>query len=370
MYGTRSVFLLWVLSCSLVAVVVEGFLNSRTTTRMKRIPRPDKATSRLVSPKSQDTKATIKTTEKSSPSVYIDESLIKQLEFCKTGTAARRILEQALFSEKTNNNSSESSGTNQPLFGSIRIPRGLSDRIISDGDLAIQTRIRNKKYGIFDLICTNGDKDADRAAAAVFTVFLASSLSAIAANENLPGPEIVRFAVVWVLSFAPLALVGFGIGSTERLQALLVSVQRQIFPVYRQRMVQHEAGHFLLAYLLGIPIAGYSTNAVKNSVQFYPLNDKDVGKEKAEMLGFDRPTSRVDECNLLTKRDAQTNDAPFFSDDGKGSDVIATQSVFRNVKNHTDNPFLKIATDSNPKKSWPFRGFDHETVDKVRDIYV
>ena len=37
-------------------------------------------------------------------------------------------------------------------------------------------------------------------------------------------------------------LVGFGIGNTDKLQAFLVTVQRQIFPVYRQRMVQHEAG--------------------------------------------------------------------------------------------------------------------------------
>ena len=39
---------------------------------------------------------------------------------------------------------------------------GASDRAISDGDLAIQTKIRNQKYGIFDLIDLVGDRDADR----------------------------------------------------------------------------------------------------------------------------------------------------------------------------------------------------------------
>ena len=160
-------------------------------------------------------------------------------------------------------------------------------------------------------------------------------------------------------------LVGFGIGSTEKLQAFLVSVQRQIFPVYRQRMVQHEAGHFLVAHLLGYPIAGYSTNAVKNAVEFFPLDDKDVGKDKAQMLGFDRQTSRVDNDSQSERRRPQSNDAPFFSQEGSGAVEMESQSVFRNAKNYTDNPFLKIATENQPRNSWPYRGFAHGTVDKL-----
>jgi hypothetical protein len=32
-------------------------------------------------------------------------------------------------------------------------------------------------------------------------------------------------------------------------------------PAYRQRIIQHEAGHFLVAYLLDIPITGYTLSA-------------------------------------------------------------------------------------------------------------
>ena len=127
----------------------------------------------------------------------VDENLLSQLDDCTTGTSARRLLEQALSID-------EAETTKPPLFGSIQITPGISDKTISDGDLAIQTKVRNKKYGIFELIDTNGDRDADRIAAAVFGVFVGSSLSAIAVNENLPGPEILRFTIVWLLSFAPL----------------------------------------------------------------------------------------------------------------------------------------------------------------------
>lgn len=169
-----------------------------------------------------------------------DIEALKRLDQCTSGSVARELLEKFTGDDS--------------LYQSISIPAGASERGISDGDLAIQTKIRNKKYDIFDLIDLNGDRDADRASAGVFGVFLASSFSAIVANESLPGPEILRFVVVWILSFAPLALVGFGIATPENLQAVLVSIQRELFPTYRKRMVQHEAGHFLLSHLLGYPI--------------------------------------------------------------------------------------------------------------------
>ena len=155
--------------------------------------------------------------------------VLQDLDNCKTGSSARKIITTALPEETS-------------LYGSLSIPPGASDRGISDGDLAIQTRIRNKKYGVFDVIDLNGDRDADRASAGVLGVFVASSLSAIVANQNLPGPEFIRFLVVWIFSFAPLALVGYGIATPNELQALLVSLQRTIFPAYRKRMIVHEAG--------------------------------------------------------------------------------------------------------------------------------
>lgn len=283
----------------------------------------------------------------------LDLERLQRLESCESGTLARRILEESLGEEA--------------LYGSVLIPSGASDRGLSDGDLAIQTKIRNKKYGIFDLIDLNGDRDADRASAGVLGIFLASSFSAIVANENLPGPEILRFCVVWILSFTPLALVGYGIATPEKLQALLVSLQREIFPTYRKRMIQHEASHFLMAHLLGFPIQGYSVNAVKNAVEFYPLNDPNSGSDRADRLGFDRLSRRsTDDASPVPIE----SNAPYFSKEGRGEEILETQSVFRKSKNYTDNPFLKLPSQMEPTNSWPFRGFDHSTIDKLAAVSV
>ena len=110
----------------------------------------------------------------------------------------------------------------------------------------------------------------------------------------------------------------------------------------------------MMSHLLGLPIQGYSANAVKNAVEFYPLNDPDIGKDRANQLGFDRPSSATVSDFQLQNTDP---DAPFFSEEGRGAEELETQSVFRNAKNYTDNPFLKLPSQNQPKESWPFRGF-------------
>jgi len=286
-------------------------------------------------------------------------SLNRKLEQCLSADAADAVLQDALIVS-----SSDADSDKRVRYGSVVIPRGASDRGISDGDLAIQTRIRNSKYSIMDLIELNGDRDADRASLALLSLMIGSTATALAANQNLPGPEILRFAVVWIFSFAPLFFVGYGIATPEKLQTLLLSVQRNVFPTYQKRMIQHEAGHFLIGHLLGMPIKGYKTNAVKNAVEFFPLNNPTAGTDRAKLLGFD---SRQPEEEVYVP---ETSTSGYFEEGGRGEETVASQSVFRNAKNYTDNPFLKLPSQNNPAESWPYRGFDHDTVDKLAAISV
>ena len=308
------------------------------------------------------------------------DALSEDLSTSETGTAARRALERALREDPDpsgHDRRPARPAARRRLFGSQSIPAGASSRPLSDADLAIQTGVRNSRYSVTELIELNGDADADRASLALLCLTVASSLSAVAASNSLPGPEILRFVVVWFLSFAPLAFVGAGLAAPDGLQSALVAVQRSVFPSYRKRMVQHEAGHFLLGHLLGMPIRGYRANAVKNAVEFYPLGDADVGRERARSLGFDgRGFGSADDAEG-TAGGGQTpvyrgEDKPFFSEDGGGADVLLQRSVFRDAKNYTDNPFLKVGIpeQDDPVRTWPYRGFDDAALDRLAVVSV
>ena len=288
------------------------------------------------------------------------DALEQALKSCTSSREARKALESALSCSQDDNYASPT------LFGSINLPPpDAATRVISDGDLAIQTRMVNKKYNIMDLIELSGDRDADRASLSIVCLTIASTLSAIAANQNLPGPEILRFLVVWLFSFAPLFFVGYGIATPSNLQALLVSIQRQLFPSYRQRTIQHEAGHFLMGHLLGYPIQSYTANAVKNAVSFYPLKDTGLAREKAELMGFD-----ASKRPLPSEPEERSVDPSFFGPDGRGAETVERYSVLRSSKNATDNPFLKLASINEPTESWPYRGFDEATLGQLAIVSV
>ena len=170
----------------------------------------------------------------------IDLDTLSALESCRTRSAANKIIDQSF-----------QQSSNSRLYGSVKIPRNLSSRSISDAELSLQTRTINSKYKIYDLIEQNGDRDIDRASLAILCVFAAGASSAIVAQQTtqiailgsvIQVPEIIRFLIVWALCFSPLILVGYGLALPSELSATLVSIQRRFFPSYRKRMTQHEAG--------------------------------------------------------------------------------------------------------------------------------
>jgi hypothetical protein len=249
------------------------------------------------------------------------------------------------------------------LFESIQIPSGVSKKGLSDGELALQTRCRNK-YKITELIDVIGDRDADRASVAILAVLVSSVSSAIISNQVLAFlPEVLRFIIVWLLTFAPLFFIGYGIRDAEQFQRFVSKIQIDLFPSQKQRILQHEAGHFVMGYLLGLPIQAYqSDNGIRNAVMFYDLADPDYGQEYARKLGFDR--IRREESQPETIR--LDSNVPFFGSLGRGADVLETQSVFRNrMEQNYTAAFGTLDASNDPTNTWPYRGFDDSTLDKL-----
>ena len=78
-----------------------------------------------------------------------------------------------------------------------------------------------------------------------------SSLVAPLIQVSSTVPILIIFAIVVVATIDGLLLKSIA-------ATLLLDSIAGTSPAYRQRIIQHEAGHFLVAYLLGIPIEGYT----------------------------------------------------------------------------------------------------------------
>lgn len=101
-------------------------------------------------------------------------------------------------------------------------------------------------------------------AAFLFTVVMGSSLAATAAGFAFPGNVGATLAyLIGGISFAVLA-----VGSTAPgLLTFATDKFSSLFPDFRERVLRHEAAHFLIAYLHGAPVTKYSLEIRNAQVQ-------------------------------------------------------------------------------------------------------
>lgn len=87
----------------------------------------------------------------------------------------------------------------------------------------------------------------------LFTLVMTSLLGPLL---HIP-PSVPAIATVTILGVATLDNFNWG----GRGSALLLDWAASFSPQHRERVVRHEAGHFLVAHQLGIPITGYTLTA-------------------------------------------------------------------------------------------------------------
>jgi hypothetical protein len=215
---------------------------------------------------------------------------------------------------------------------------------VTQVELKMKTRIAGD---VRAKIGSGSKADIDRFAAGLGGVLLTSTLLALTAQASLPSSlGVVRFLVVLALCFAPYGFLILGLNLPQELNRGLVSIQRYFIPTFRRRLLIHEAGHFLVGYLLGVPIADYSANSAVNAVQFFPLADPTRGTERARQMGFDAP-ARPRQPTLRTP-----------------PEVISWVERIERDREAS----AQVPTKDDTRRVWPFRGIDHDSLDRLAII--
>ncbi|KAH7683550.1 FtsH protease domain-like protein [Dioscorea alata] len=159
-------------------------------------------------------------------------------------------------------------------------------------------------------------------AAFLFTVVGTTSFLAVLAGQ-LPGDW--GFFVPYLIGSISLIVLAVGSISPGLLQAAIGGFS-SIFPDYQERIARHEAAHFLVAYLIGLPILGYSLDIGKEHVNLI-----DEGLQKM-IYGGQLDNKELDRLAVVSMAGLAAEGLKYDKVVGQSADLFSLQRFINRSK--------------------------------------
>lgn len=130
----------------------------------------------------------------------------------------------------------------------------------------LEARIYSRQLLRYSNLGLDGESDMQATSVVTGALVVGGAASGALAVQELPGPDIVRWCVSALLICSPFFFLTLGLTSPTVVQRAISSVRR-LSPAYRARMLRHEAGHFMVGHLVGLPVVSFSANAASSAVE-------------------------------------------------------------------------------------------------------
>jgi len=160
------------------------------------------------------------------------------------------------------------------------------------------------------------------------TVVLSTSLLATVAGVVLPGD----WGAFSAYLIGGISIVVVGIGSVAPgLLNFFVDKFARIDPEYRERITRHEAAHFLIGYLMGVPVTGYSIDIAATHTDFIEL------KLERKLMQGKLATDELDQLAVLSMAGVAAEGLRFEEVMGQEADLYDLQSLMRKSETKLSN---------------------------------